>query len=90
MGGENFGEVKPERSFKKNSRSGICLCRVKSFLDTNPEHEEALCDYNKFTEELMNLKNMYEARYGPLTNFGGSPSRFPWQWIEEPWPWEED
>nr|WP_276538691.1 spore coat protein CotJB [Dehalobacterium formicoaceticum] len=60
------------------------------FLDTNPEHEEALCDYNRFTEELMNLKNMYEARYGPLTNFGGSPSRFPWQWIEEPWPWEED
>jgi spore coat protein JB len=60
------------------------------FLDTHPDNEQALCDYNRFTEELMNLKNMYETKYGPLTHFGGSPSRFPWQWIESPWPWEED
>lgn len=60
------------------------------FLDTHPDNEQALCDYNRFTEELMNLKNMFEIKYGPLTNYGGSPSRFPWQWIEEPWPWQED
>ncbi|ATW23413.1 spore coat protein CotJB [Candidatus Formimonas warabiya] len=60
------------------------------FLDTHPENEQALCDYNRFTEELMNVKNMYEIRYGPLANFGSSPSQFPWQWIQSPWPWEED
>lgn len=60
------------------------------FLDTHPDNEQALCDFNNFSEELMNLKNIYETKYGPLIHFGFSPSRFPWQWIESPWPWEED
>lgn len=59
------------------------------FLDTHPDNRQALADYNVFTEQLINMKNVYEMRFGPLYNFGLSPSRFPWQWIDEPWPWEE-
>ncbi|MBP1853679.1 spore coat protein CotJB [Metaclostridioides mangenotii] len=32
----------------------------------------------------------YENQYGPLTNFGYAPSRSPWQWNDEPWPWEKE
>lgn len=58
------------------------------FLDTHPGNQRALMDYNMITSELNRLKRMYEMQYGPLSNFGTSPSKYPWQWIESPWPWE--
>lgn len=58
------------------------------FLDNNPTHKQALSDYNKFTEQLINLKKVYESKYGPLANFGSASSQYPWKWVEEPWPWE--
>lgn len=60
------------------------------YLDNHPDCERALADYNMYTEKLINLKNIFEMKYGPLANFGFSPSQFPWQWVEEPWPWQED
>lgn len=59
------------------------------FLDTHPENQQALADFNMITEQLINMKNAYEMMFGPLCNFGSSPSRYPWKWIDEPWPWEE-
>ncbi|MBO8128776.1 MAG: spore coat protein CotJB [Peptococcaceae bacterium] len=58
------------------------------FLDTHPENREALRDYNMAHERLRNLHRQWETRYGPLTSQGHSPSQYPWQWVEEPWPWE--
>ncbi|MGO0807265.1 spore coat protein CotJB [Clostridioides difficile] len=31
-----------------------------------------------------------ENKYGPLTNFGYAPSRCPWQWADQPWPWDRE
>ena len=58
------------------------------YLDTPPEEKEPLMEYNRVSQQLNNLKNIYEARYGPLIVFGHSPSQYPWQWINSPWPWE--
>ncbi|NLP46647.1 MAG: spore coat protein CotJB [Epulopiscium sp.] len=58
------------------------------YLDTHPACQQALRDYNRYTQELMRLRQMYEMKYGPLTNFGYAPSQYPWQWVNEPWPWE--
>lgn len=58
------------------------------YLNTHPDDKKALSDYNAACRQLLSLKRDYEARYGPLTNFGYAPSQFPWQWINEPWPWE--
>lgn len=58
------------------------------FLDNHPANKQALSDYNKFTEQLMGLKKVYEAKYGPLCNYGSAPSQYPWKWVEDPWPWE--
>lgn len=60
------------------------------FLDTHPNDQRALNDYNFYTTQLIALKKQYEQTYGPLTVFGCSPSQYPWRWIEEPWPWELD
>lgn len=58
------------------------------YLDTHPDCEKALMDFNMIHRELSKKKRMFENHFGPLTNFGESPSPFPFAWVEEPWPWE--
>ncbi|TCT16290.1 spore coat protein JB [Natranaerovirga pectinivora] len=58
------------------------------YLDTHPDCERALMDYNMISKELNKKKRMYEMHYGPLTNFAESPSQFPFAWVDGPWPWE--
>ncbi|MEW9096786.1 MAG: spore coat protein CotJB [Clostridiaceae bacterium] len=60
------------------------------FLDNNPHNQHALADYNCITANLMKLKRKFEMEHGPLTNFGYAQSKYPWGWVEEPWPWEID
>ncbi len=66
----------------------FALVDLNLFLDTHPENQRALMDYNMLTNELKRVKQVYEMKYGPLANFGSAPSQYPWQWIEGPWPWE--
>lgn len=58
------------------------------YLDTHPDDRKALNDYNETVSKLAELKQQYEKKYGPLTNFGYVSSEYPWRWVEEPWPWE--
>ena len=58
------------------------------YLDTHPEDERALADFNQVAHELAELKEHYEHRYGPLLNYGWGPSHERWRWPDEPWPWE--
>ncbi|GAB6158474.1 spore coat protein CotJB [Desulfotomaculum varum] len=59
------------------------------FLDTHPDCQESLTQFNKIHQELMQCKRTYEQTYGPLCNFGFSPNTGNyWQWINSPWPWE--
>ena len=58
------------------------------YLDTHPTDQRALMDYNAYTCQLIMLKRQYESMYGPMTNFGTAQSQYPWQWINDPWPWE--
>lgn len=67
----------------------FALVELNLYLDTHPADERALRTFNNLAERLTAAKQAYEARYGPLVNFGHSgPAQMPWQWIEEPWPWE--
>lgn len=58
------------------------------YLDNNPDDHEALDDYNMAAEGLTRMKKEYEQIYGPLSSYGCSTSKNPWQWVEGPWPWE--
>ena len=61
---------------------------LQLFLNTNPNNSDALSMYNDCTTRSQELKQQYEADYGPLTSFRsqGQPN---WKWSSEPWPWEE-
>lgn len=58
------------------------------YLNSHPEDQRALNDFNCYARQVMALKHEYEKMYGPLINFGFGQSRCPWQWINDPWPWE--
>ena len=58
------------------------------YLDNHPDDACAINMYNSFSKQLNEAMRSYECKYGPLTNFGYGKSNCPWQWVEEPWPWE--
>lgn len=81
-------EMSREDLLRKIQELEFAVIDLNLYLDTHPENQRALMDYNMFTSELIRLKRMYEMKYGPFTNFGYAPSQYPWRWIEDPWPWE--
>ncbi len=60
------------------------------YLDNNPHDENALDSYNTYLRKFMQTKEAYECEYGPLTNFGYVPGSRPWQWVCNPWPWDNE
>ena len=58
------------------------------YLDTHPDDQRALTDYNMYTKKLQSLQSIYCQQIGPLMVFGFCPSRYPWEWVYQPWPWE--
>lgn len=67
---------------------GFVLVETNLYLDTHPNDENALRLHNTFSKKYKELECLYEAQFGPLK--ATSMSRFPWQWVEEPWPWDMD
>lgn len=64
----------------------FALVETNLYLDTHPTDENALKLHNTLVEKYRNLECMYESKFGPIT--AKSKSRFPWQYVEEPWPWQ--
>ncbi len=64
------------------------LVELNLFLDTHPDDQKALSDFNEMTKYFDVEKKRFESMYGPLVNFGHGPSKYPWQWAQSPWPWE--
>ena len=56
------------------------------YLDTHPCDMKALNAHREYSEKLMELKNIYQAQFGPLSIYHPVGS---WEnWINSPWPWE--
>jgi spore coat protein JB len=67
----------------------FALVELQLYLDTHRDDQRALMEFNKYSRQLEALKKQYELQYGPLLNFGFSPSQYPWRWLDGPWPWEQ-
>lgn len=64
------------------------LVELNLYLDNHPNDQEAVNQYNQLVSEREQLVNQFENLFGPLFNFGQNTSKFPWQWVNEPWPWQ--
>ena len=60
------------------------------FLDTHPDCKDALeyfYEYNQLRNEAL---KEYAKYYGPLTiDTAAASCSDRWNWINEPWPWQE-
>lgn len=66
------------------------LIELNLFLDTHPDDQRALMDFNAFCQQSKALHTQYEQCYGPLKPCGEASACYPWKWIELPWPWQID
>lgn len=64
------------------------LVELNLYLDTHPEDQEAIAQFNQFVQKSMTLKQQFQAQFGPLYQFGNSFSPVPFAWKEAPWPWQ--
>ncbi|MDI3548607.1 MAG: spore coat protein [Halanaerobiales bacterium] len=57
------------------------------YLNTHPTDQTVLDLHNDLAERLARREMEYQKLYGPL--YPTYPEAdYPWQWIDEPWPWE--
>ena len=64
----------------------VCV-ELNLYLNTHPEDEAARADYLCYSNTLRMLIEKYESLYGPLMNFGHSPTGTGC-YVTSPWPWE--
>ncbi|MGN7385265.1 CotJB protein [Chlamydia abortus] len=76
------------RRLRELQEVDFALVELSLYLDTHPGDQQALQQFNQLAQQRQKLANQFELEYGPLMQFGHSFSRYPWQWVESPWPWQ--
>lgn len=64
------------------------LVELTLYLDTHPEDQAAINQFNDCAHQSMVLKNKFQQMFGPLYQFGNSYSNYPFDWKDAPWPWQ--
>lgn len=72
---------------KKISEYQFVAVELHLYLDTHPCDADARSDYLYYSKKLCELIETYEAQYGPLMNFGHSPTETGCYVCSE-WPWD--
>jgi spore coat protein JB len=65
------------------------LLDLNLYLDTHPNDDKAIQDFNIYVEKARKLRSEYEKLFGPLISTFSESSN-PWHWIQYQWPWERE
>lgn len=76
------------RMLEELQQLDFALVELTLYLDTHPQDLQALKQYNQLAQQRQYNANQFEAQYGPLTHYGHSYSKHPWEWSQGPWPWQ--
>lgn len=85
----NCHEMNRRELFEYINQISFAVDDVKLFLDTHPENQKALDYFQKYKEKRMEALKEYAEVYGPLTVDTVNENSDCWNWINEPWPWQE-
>lgn len=72
---------------EKIGEARFACVELRLYLDTHPDDAMAKADYLAYSMKLQQLIERYEQEYGPLMNFGQSPTEAG-SWVFQKWPWE--
>jgi spore coat protein JB len=87
-GGSNVVNYNDMMELKREIASiHMMLEELQLYLNTHPNDRDAVAKRNVYARDLKMLMDEYNKKFGMLSQ-DGSFSTYPWQWIDEPWPWE--
>ena len=72
---------------EKIGEARFACVELRLYLDTHPDDAMAKADYLAYSMKLQQLIERYEQQYGPLMNFGQSPTEAG-SWVFQKWPWD--
>ncbi|NGP46608.1 spore coat protein CotJB [Bacillaceae bacterium SIJ1] len=76
------------KAMEKLQATDFVLVELTLYLDTHPWDAQAWEQFQAFSAHRQKVKADVEKYYGPLLQFGATPSAEPWKWSSSPWPWE--
>lgn len=80
-------DISRDELLKKITALDFMIIDLQLYLNTHPTDNKALASHNSFVIQANTFKQNYEKMFGMLSATE-SCSSSPWQWIQEPWPWE--
>ena len=80
-----------EELLKKLMELDFIAVDLALFLNTHPDHSEAIQTYNQVITAADAVRMKYEEAFGPLCSFRSyAMDENNWQWKDNPWPWQAD
>ncbi len=80
-------DMSRDEMLKRLTALDFYIIDLHLYLNTHPGDREAIMKHNAVVQEARELREEYERMYGPLLACSAA-SKCPWQWIENPWPWQ--
>ena len=74
---------------KKLTTLDFMLIDMGLYLNTHPDDRRAIAIHNQISADADALRKEFEAKFGPLCARTANEAES-WQWINQPWPWEEE
>lgn len=78
-----------EEMLKRITELDFFIIDIHLYLNTHPEDIEAIELYNNYVLQVKQLREDYNRLYGMLLA-NHCTSKQPWQWIDNPWPWQKE
>lgn len=63
---------------------------LQLYIDTHPENTDAIAVYNETVRALQKKQAEYIKSHGPLFSFIDVSDEKRFNWIDSPWPWENE
>lgn len=73
---------------KRLSAAQFAVIETGLFLDTHPNDAAAMEAFKKYVGVYRALYKEYTEKYGPLTQFDSTCNNLSFDWLDNPWPWE--
>lgn len=76
-----------EKLLKKLNGYAFAAYDWNLYLDTHPDDKDAIAMFKKMSNRAKELYAEFQEKFGPLTADASNNSDF-WDWIDNPWPWD--
>lgn len=77
-----------QKAMRDVQERGFAAFDASLYLDSHPDDEAAVQYFRTVCKKHQQAQEVYQKHFGPLTRQNaGAEGR--WNWVDDPWPWEE-